>query len=524
MKVLALDNLQQVGIDVFVKEGIEVDVKGKMTPEELAAVISNYDAVVVRGATKATSTTFENATRVKVIGRAGSGTDNIDKVAATKKGVVVMNTPGGNTITTAEHAIAMMMALARQIPQATASMKVGKWEKNKFMGTELTDKVLGVVGLGAIGKVVAERGLGLKMVVLGFDPYVTKEDAGRLGVELVPLDELYRRSDFITYHTPLTPETKGMVNAASMEKMKDGVCIINCARGALVNEGDLLAGVQSGKVKGAALDVFGTEPPPPDLPLLAHPNVILTPHLGASTTEAQEKVAVLIAEQICDFLKKGTIRNSVNFPSVAGELLPILKPFLLLGERLGAFHGQLRKTPIRELGVEYSGEVAKLATDPVTISVLKGLLQYQTEEVNLVNARMVAEERGMKISESKTTKSEPYASMIRVVAVTEEKTYSVAGTVFGGGAKLVSIDAFPIEADLSGGILMLQNQDVPGVVGRVGTFLGEKGVNIAGLKLGRKQPGGTAVALLNVDNAIPETVLTQLSKLPNITAADYLVF
>lgn len=291
-----------------------------------------------------------------------------------------------------------------------------------------------------------------------------------------------------------------------------------------MNETDILAALESGKVRGAALDVFGTEPPPADLPLLAHPNVILTPHLGASTTEAQEKVAVLIAEQICDFLKKGTIRNSVNFPSVAGELLPILKPFLQLGERLGAFHGQLLKTPIRELRVEYHGEVAKLATDPVTISVLKGLLQYQTEEVNLVNARMVAEERGIKISESKTTKSDPYASMIRVVAETEERPFSVAGTVFGGGAKIVSIDAFPIEADLCGGILMLQNQDVPGVVGRVGTFLGEKGVNIAGLKLGRKQPGGTAVALLNVDNAIPENVLAQLSKLPNITAANYLIF
>jgi len=524
MKVLALDSLQQVGIDVFVKEGIEVDVKGKMTPEELAAVISNYDAVVVRGATKATAATFENATRVKVIGRAGSGTDNIDKIAATKKGIVVMNTPGGNTVTTGEHAVALMMALARQIPQATASMKAGKWEKNKFMGTELTDKVLGIVGLGAIGKVVADRAVGLKMVVVAYDPYVSKEDAGRLGVEMAPLDELYRRADFITFHTPLTPETKGMLNAASLAKMKDGVCIINCARGALVNEADLLAALQSGKVKGAALDVFSTEPPPPDMPLLAHPKLVLTPHLGAATTEAQEKVAVLIAEQICDFLKKGTIRNSVNFPSVSGELLPILKPFLLLGERLGAFHGQLLKVPVKELKVEYHGEVGKLATDPVTISVLKGLLQYQTEEVNLVNARMVAEERGIRVGESKMSKSEPYASLLRVVAVTEEKEFSVAGTVFAGSPKIVQIDAFPIDADLTGGILMLQNQDVPGVVGRVGTFLGEKGVNIAGLNLGRKQAGGTAVALINVDNVIPDNVLAQLSKLPNITAANYLVF
>ena len=318
MKVLALDNLQKVGLDVFNKEGIEVDVKGKMTPEELAAVINNYDGVVVRGATKATAAVFEKVSRMKVIGRAGSGTDNIDKAAATKKGVVVMNTPGGNTVTTGEHAIAMLLALARQVPQATASMKEGKWEKNKFMGTEITDKVLGVVGLGAIGKVVAERGLGLKMVVLGYDPFVSKEDMARLGVEYVTLDDLYRRSDFITFHTPLTPETKNMVNAASLGKMKKGVFVINCARGALINEADLQAALESGKVKGAALDVYPVEPPPPDTPHFKHPNVILTPHLGASTTEAQEKVAVLIAEQICDFLKNGTIRNSVNFPSVSG--------------------------------------------------------------------------------------------------------------------------------------------------------------------------------------------------------------
>ena len=524
MKVLALDNLQQVGIDVFLKEGIEVDVKGKMTPEELAAVINNYDGVVVRGATKATAAAFENASRIKVIGRAGSGTDNIDKVAATKKGVVVMNTPGGNTVTTGEHALAMMMALARQIPQATASMREGKWEKSKFMGTELTDKVLGVVGMGAIGKVVAERARGLKMTVVAFDPYVSKEDAQRLDVETVSLDELYRRADFITYHTPLTPETKGMVNAASIAKMKDGVFVVNCARGALVNEADLLAALESGKVKGAALDVYSTEPPPPDMPLLLHPNVILTPHLGASTNEAQEKVAVLIAEQICDFLKKGTIRNSVNFPSVSGELLPVLKPFLTLAERLGAFHGQLLKAPVRELKVEYYGEIGKLLTDPITISVLKGLLQFQTEEVNLVNARMVAADRGIKISESKITKSDPYSSFLNVVAVTEDKEFSVSGTVFGGTPKVVQIDEFLIEADLSGGILLVNNEDVPGVLGRVGTFLGEKGINIAGMQLGRKHAGGTAVALINVDNAIPENILAQLSKLPNITAASYLTF
>ncbi len=524
MKVLALDNLQKVGIDVFSREGIEVDVKGKMTPEELAAVIDGYDGVVVRGATKATAAVFEKVSRLKVIGRAGSGTDNIDKVAATKKGVVVMNTPGGNTVTTGEHAIALMMAMARQLPQASSSMKEGKWEKNKFMGTELTDKVLGVVGLGNIGKVVAERALGLKMAVLGYDPYVSKEDALKLGVEPVSLDELYARADFISYHTPLTPETKGMVNAQTIAKMKKGVCLVNCARGALIHEAELLAALESGHVRGAALDVFPVEPPPPDTPLLKHPNVILTPHLGAATTEAQEKVAVLIAEQISDFLKKGTIRNSVNFPSVSAELLPALRPYFTLCEKLGSFQGQLLDAPLAELKVEYLGEASKLLTAPLTISVLKGLLQHQTEEVNLVNARMVAEERGIKVTETKAPKSEDYASLVRVAAVTEKGQFSVSGTVFGSSPKVVKINLFPIEADLAGGILMLENLDVPGVVGRLGTFLGEKGINIAGLQLGRKEPGGTAVSLINVDNPVPEKVLAQLSKLPNILSAKYLTF
>jgi D-3-phosphoglycerate dehydrogenase / 2-oxoglutarate reductase len=524
MKVLALDNLQKVGLDVFDREGIEVDVKGKMAPDELAGVIDNYDGVVVRGATKATAAVFEKITRLKVIGRAGSGTDNIDREAATKRGVVVMNTPGGNTVTTGEHAIALMMALARQIPQATVSMREGKWEKGKFMGTELTDKVVGVVGLGSIGKIVAERALGLKMVVIGYDPYVSRDDALRLGVEPVSLDDLFARADFITFHTPLTSETRNMVNAASIAKMKKGVFLINCARGALIHEADLLAGLESGRVKGAALDVFPVEPPPPDNPLFRHPNVILTPHLGASTTEAQEKVAVLIAEQICDFLMRGTIRNSVNFPSVSAELLPTLRPFLDLCEKLGAFHGQLLDAPLQELRVEYVGEVGKPATAPLTISVLKGLLQYQTEEVNLVNARMVAEERGIKVVEGTAARTEDYASLVRVTAVTEKGEFSVSGTPFGPMPRIVKINRFPIEAELAGGMLMLENQDVPGVVGRVGTFLGEKGINIAGLRLGRKEAGGTAVSLINVDNPVPEKVLAQLSKLPHITSAKYLLF
>lgn len=525
MKVLCLDNLQQVGIDVFLKEGIEVDVKGKMTPEELAKVINDYDGIVVRGATKATEVSFANVSRCKVIGRAGSGTDNIDKPAATKKGVVVMNTPGGNNVTTGEHAVAMMMALARQIPQATASMKAGKWEKNAFMGTELTGKVLGVVGMGQIGKVVAERGLGLKMQVLGFDPYVSKEDMARLGIECVTLDELYARADYITLHTPGTPETKGMINAATIAKMKDGVSLINCARGTLINEADVLAALQSGKMKGAALDVYAVEPPADfNAPLLQNPNVILTPHLGASTNEAQEKVAVLIAEQISEYLKKGTIRNSVNFPSVSAELMPTLKPWLEAGEKLGAFHGQLLDAPVKELKIEFLGEIGKLSTAPITISILKGMLQFQTEDVNLVNARMVAEERGIKVSEAKSPRSADYANLLQVTAVTEKGDTSVAGTVFGASPRIVSIGSFPIEAELTGGILLLKNEDVPGVVGKIGTFLGEKKINIAGLQLGREKAGGMAISLFNVDQPVQGEVLDALKKLPNIKGAHYLSF
>ncbi|MFX0083025.1 MAG: phosphoglycerate dehydrogenase [Candidatus Hodarchaeota archaeon] len=524
LKVLVLDNLHASGVKVFAREGIEVDVKEKIKPEELAKIIDNYDGIAIRGATEITAQIFDGISRLKVIGRAGAGTDNIDKIIATKKGIVIMNTPGGNTITTGEHTIALMLALARQVPQASASMKEGMWEKKKFIGTELTDKVLGIVGIGNIGKVVAERALGLKMVVLGYDPYVPNEDLLKLGVEPVSLDNLYSRSDFISFHTPLTPETKGMINTQAINKMKKGVYIINCARGALINELDLLKALQSNHVKGVAIDVYPVEPPSPDTSLYKHPNVILTPHLGASTMEAQERVAIQIAEQISDYLKKGIIRNSVNFPCVAPELLPILRPYLSLCEKLGSFHGQLLKDPLKELRVEYLGDASKLTIASLTISVLKGLLQHQTEDVNLVNARMIAEERGIKITETKSTKIENYASLINVITITEKKETSVSGILFGNIQKVMNINFFPIEAELSGGILLLENQDVPGVVGRVGTFLGNKNINIAGFQLGRNEPGGIAISLINVDNHVPEDVLSQLAKLPNITSARYLTF
>ncbi len=524
LKVLVLDNLDNVGIEIFNQEGIQTDIKGKLTPDELAAIIDNYDGIALRGATKVTAEVFKNISRLKVIGRAGSGTDNIDTKIATKNGVVVMNAPGGNTITTAEHAIALMFALARRVPQASASMKEGKWEKNSFIGTELTDKTLGIIGIGNIGKIVAERALGLKMIVLGYDPFVNKEDMLKLGIEPVKLDEIYARSDFISYHTPLTPETKGMINAQTIAKMKKGVFLINCARGALINEIDLLNALESDHVKGVALDVFPVEPPSSNTGLYKHPNVILTPHLGASTNEAQKKVAVMIAEQICDFLKNGIIRNSINFPSVAAELLPILQPYFSLCERLGSFLGQILEDPLNELRVEYLGNASNLKVASLTLFVLKGILQHQIEDVNLVNSRMIAEERGIKITEAKSNKADNYMSLIRVITITEKGEKSVSGTIFGNGPKIIQINNFPIEAELSGGMLMLENQDVPGVVGRVGTFLGEKAINIAGLQLGRKEAGGIAISLINVDNVVPDDVLAQLAKLPHITSARYLRF
>ncbi len=524
MKVLILDNLQEVAIDVFHKNGIETDVKGKMGSEDLAKIVDNYDGIALRGATRITPDVLQNVSRLKIIGRAGSGTDNIDTNIATRKGIVVMNTPGGNTITTGEHAIALMLALARKVPQATASMKNGKWEKSSFIGTELTGKVLGIIGLGNVGKVVAERGLGLKMKVLGYDPYVHKEDMEKLGIQIVGIEEIYKKSDFITYHTPLTPETRGMINAEAISKMKKGIFLINCARGGLVNENNLLSALNSGQVSGVALDVYEIEPPPKNSPLLSHPNVILTPHLGASTMEAQEKVAILIAEQISDFLNRGIIRNSINFPSISSELLPILKPYLNLCENLGSFVGQLLEGPLKELQVEYLGDASELEIAPLTISVLKGFLKHQTEDINLVNARIVAEERGIKVTETRGKKAGHFASMIRVIAYYENVQKSVSGALFGRLMKILEVNHFPIEADLIGGILMLENQDVPGVVGNVGRLLGEKKINIAGYQLGRNEPGGTAISLINVDNSIPEEFLVQLSNLPNITSAKYLIF
>src|SRR3990170_4329711 len=475
MKVLVSDSVSDRCVQILKNApGVEVDVNTKLKPEELKKVIKNYHALVVRSATKVTAEIIEAADNLKVIGRAGTGVDNIDTAAATKKGIVVMNTPGGNTITTAEHAVAMLVALARKIPQATASMRKGEWEKKKFEGTEITGKTLGILGVGNIGSVVAERAQGLRMNVLAYDPYLSQEAADRMGVEMVSLDELYKRSDFISVHVPLTNETKNLVNKTAFSKMKRGVKLINCARGGIVNEKDLLDAIKEGIVSGAALDVFEKEPTPQDNPLLGMEEVILTPHLGASTFEAQENVAIAIAEQIADYLVRGTIRNAVNVPSVPAELLTSLSPYITLSEKLGSLQGQMLKGAIEEVTIEYSGDVVSDDVAPVTIAAIKGLLdRLMDQPVNFVN-------------------KEP---------------------------RIVRIDKFFLDAIPEGNLLILYNYDKPGVIGNVGTLLASGNINIARLHLGRQAVGGEAVSVWNIDTPLPQEVLVKLLKLPHIISA-----
>lgn len=522
MKVLISDSMSDRCVEIFKNApGLQVDVNTKLKPEELKKVIKDYHGLVVRSATKVTAEIIEAADNLKVIGRAGTGVDNIDMQAATKKGIVVMNTPGGNTITTAEHAVSMLMALARKIPQATASMRKGEWEKKKFEGTEVTSKTLGILGVGNIGSVVADRAQGLKMNVIAYDPYLSQDAANRMGVEPVSLDELYKRSDFISIHVPLTNETKGAVNKDAFAKMKKGVKIINCARGGIVNEKDLCNAIKSGIVSGAAMDVFEKEPALPDNPLLQMEEVILTPHLGASTAEAQENVAIAIAEQIVDYLVKGTIRNAVNVPSVPAELLASLSPYITLAEKLGSFQGQILKGGIEEVVVEYSGDVVSYDVAPVTIAAIKGLLdQLMDQQVNFVNAPFVAKERGIKVIEIKSSRAIDFASSITIKVKTKESENLIEGALFGKKEpRIVRIDKFFLDAVPEGYLLVLNNYDKPGVIGNVGTLLGTGNINIARLHLGRQAIGGEAVSVWNIDMPLPAELLSKLLKLPNMISA-----
>jgi D-3-phosphoglycerate dehydrogenase len=528
-RVLVSDKLASEGLHVLEESAaageIAFDSRPGMSPEELIAAIPQYEGLIVRSGTTVTAEVIDAATKLRAIGRAGIGVDNIDVVAATRRGIAVMNTPGGNNVTTAEHAISMMLALARSIPQATASMRAGKWEKSKFTGSEIFNKTLGVVGMGNIGRLVAERGRGLKMKVIAYDPFITEDRAAELGVELVPLGELLGRADFVSVHVPLTADTRDLIGAAELQSMKRGARLINCARGGIVNESDLVEVLESGHLAGAALDVFEQEPPSPDNPLLHLDNVICTPHLGAATTEAQVNVAIAVAEQVVDYLVRDITRSAVNVPSVSAELIEILRPYLKLGEKLGSLQAQLLEEAPSEVTVEYAGEVAAADVQPVTVSVLHGLLDrlLEASTVNYVNARELARERGIKIVESKTEQTRGYVNQVKVRVRTANKESEVVGAVFGHEVvRLVQINRFHLEAVPEGRILMLHNRDVPGVVGAVGTLLGEAKVNIAGLELGREAVGGIALSLVHVDDAVPETILERLRALPEIVSADVL--
>jgi len=503
---------------------LEIEARPGLSPAELRDAVRDFHALIIRSGTKVTADVLARADALRVIGRAGIGVDNVDVDAATKKGIVVMNTPGGSNVTTAEHAITLLLALARNVPQAAAGVRAGRWEREKWLGTEVCNKVLGIIGLGNIGTIVAERALGLRMKVIAYDPFVTHEVAARLRVELVSLDELYARADFVTIHTPLTPETRGLIGPGTLARMRRGVRIVNCARGGIVDEAALAAAIKSGQVAGAALDVLEKEPPPAGHPLLQLEQVICTPHLGASTGEAQVNVAVAIAQQVADFLCRGIIQNAVNVPSLSPEVLRVLRPYLLLAEKLGALGAQLLPGPPLEMTVQASGEVAERELRSLAAAVLRGLLGQLLESgVNYVNAPAIARERGIRVIEARAPQTSDYLNALSVQVRTAARTIAVEGAVFGADTvRVTKIDGFRMEAVPEGYILMLHNRDVPGVVGRVGTLLGERGINIAGIELGRERVGGMALSLIHVDEPVPADVLDALRTLPQIVSAQQL--
>ena len=523
-KVLISDQLSPAAVQIFKDRGIDVDVKPGLTKEELKSIIGRYDGLAIRSATKVTADLLTAATHLKVIGRAGIGVDNVDIPASTARGIIVMNTPYGNAITTAEHAISLMMALARQIPEATASTRAGKWEKNRFMGVELTGKTLGIIGCGNIGSIVAERAKGLRMKVVAFDPYLSAERAESLGVEKVELDDLLHRADVITLHTPLTDKTRNVLDAKALAKTKKGVRIINCARGGLIDEAALKDALASGHVAGAALDVFETEPAK-DNALFGSDKVVATPHLGASTSEAQENVALQVAEQMSDYLLTGAITNAINMPSISADQAVKMKPWISLAENLGAFAGQLTETSIKAVEIIYEGTASELNTKALTQAALAGLLKPNLSDVNMVNAPVVAKERGIQVSEVRRTQHGAFEGYLMLKVTSENQTREVAGTVFSNGIpRLIQIKGIDTDAQFSPHMLYVTNEDKPGFIGKLGTLLGNANVNIASFNLGRTAPGGDAIALVEVDGAVPETVLADIRKLPVVKQAKALVF
>jgi D-3-phosphoglycerate dehydrogenase len=525
-KVLISDQLSPAAVQIFKERGLAVEFQPKLgtDPEKLGALIGGFEGLAIRSATKVIPAILDKAKRLRVIGRAGIGVDNVDIPAATAKGIIVMNTPFGNSITTAEHAITLMLALARQIPQADASTQAGKWEKNRFMGVEITSKTLGIVGCGNIGSIVADRAIGLKMKVIAHDPFLSPERARDLGVEKVAFDELIRRADFITLHTPLTEKTRNVIDANALAAMKKGVRIINCARGGLVDEEALRAALDSGHVAGAAFDVFSHEPATSNV-LFGHPNVVCTPHLGAATTEAQENVALQIAEQMSDYLLRGAISNAVNFPSITAEEAPKLRPFIELAEKLGSFAGQLTETGIKEVHLSYEGEVAGMNTKALTSAAIAGLLRPMLQDVNVVSAPGIAAQRGIVIEETTRAAAGDYESLITVSVVTERQTRFVAGTVFADGRpRIVNIKGIHIDAGFGPSMIYITNLDKPGFIGRFASILGNAGINIATFHVGREAPGGNAVSLVEIDGELPPDVLAAVRALPQVQQARPLRF
>src|SRR5437588_571579 len=520
-RVLISDALSPAAVQIFKDRGVEVDFQPKLgaDKDKLAELVGNFDGLAIRSATKVTAKILEQAGNLKVIGRAGIGVDNVDIPAATARGVIVMNTPFGNSITTAEHAITLMLALARQIPQADASTQAGKWEKNRFMGVEITGKTLGVIGAGNIGSLVIERALGLRMRVIAYDPFLSPERAADIGVHKVELDELFKRADFITLHTPLTEKTKNIIDANALSKMKKGVRIINCARGGLVDEQALRAALDAGKVAGAAFDVFSEEPANAN-PLFGHRNVVCTPHLGAATTEAQENVALQIAEQMSDYLLQGAISNAVNFPSITAEEAPRPRPFITLAEKLGSFAGQLTETGLKKVQISYEGAVAQMNTKALTSAAIAGLLRPMLQDVNVVSAPVVAKDRGIVIEETTRAAAGDYESLITVTVVTEKQTRWVSGTVFADGRpRIVNIKGIRMDAEFGHSMIYITNLDKPGFIGRFSSTLGEAGINIATFHVGRDAPGGNAIAPIEIDGELPPPVLAAVRALPQVQQA-----
>ena len=525
-RVLISDALSTAAVQIFKDRGVETDFQPNLgkDKDKLAEIIGNYDGLAIRSNTKVTAKLLERATKLKVIGRAGIGVDNVDIPAATARGIIVMNTPFGNSITTAEHAIAMMFSIAREIPAADASTQAGKWEKNRFMGVEMTAKTLGIIGCGNIGSIVADRAVGLRMRVIAFDPYLSPERARDLGVEKVELEDLLKRADFITLHTPLTPQTRGIMGAENIAKTKKGVRIVNCARGELVDEQAMVAALKSGHVAAGAFDVFSEEPAVNN-PLFGLPNVVCTPHLGASTTEAQENVALQVAEQMSDYLIRGAISNAINFPSITAEEAPKLKPFIALAEKLGSFAGQLTESGIKKVTITYEGAVADLKTKALTSSAIAGLLRPLLSDVNVVSAPIVAKDRGIAIDEVTRAAEGDYESLITLSVTTENQERSIAGTVFHDGKpRILSIKGIKVDAEFAPSMIYVTNEDKPGFIGRFAGLVGDAGVNIATFALGRDHVGGSAIALVEVDGDVPDAVLKKVQTLPGVKQARALKF